>query len=279
MKKDDVKSFKVKRIGIRYYHDPEFTLTRPNGAGDYVFIRFLAPAELIFHNKVHIADSGNFVFLSPSLPYTITGHETGLKNDWIHFNGDSIEKLLKRYDLPLNDITPTINTAFARELLEKIESEMKEVIVPYKERFVEVLFETLCIQLSRSMHYEHGIRLSKTKKEHLEKFREIRMQMLESFEKDWSIRELAELAYVSNSRFAVLYKEFFGISPFAELLNVRIEHAKWLLTSSTSSVNGIARECGFNNIYYFSRKFTEIVGCPPSKYYVYYTKRSSGPNK
>ena len=277
--KKNTSLFKVKRIGIKYYHDSDFILTRPNGAGDYVFIRFLAPAALTFQGQVHIAQSGNFVFLSPSLPYTITGHKTGLKNDWIHFNGTDIENLLKKYNLELDKITPTMNTAFAREILEKIETETKEAIVPYKNHLIEVLFETLCILLSRSIHYEHGIMLSKTKKEHLEKLREIRMRMLESFEKDWTVAELAELAYVSSSRFAVLYREFFGISPFAELLNVRIEHAKWLLTNSTSSVNGIARECGFNNIYYFSRKFTEIVRCPPSKYYIYYTKNSSAPNK
>ena len=268
------KPFEIKRIGIKYFHEPDFILNRPNGAGDYVFIRFLAPAELTFHNEIHLAKAGNFIFLSPSLPYSISGHETGLKNDWIHFNGDNVETLLDHYSLPLNKMLPTKNTAFSREILEKIEVEKTEVISPYKNRLSEILFETLCIQLSRSMHYEHGIMLSKTKREHLEKFREIRITMIESPEKDWTITQLAELAYVSNSRFAVLYKEFFGISPLAELLNVRIEHAKWLLTNSTSSVNGIARECGFNNIYYFSRKFTEIVGCPPSKYYIFYTDHS-----
>lgn len=266
--------FEIKRIGVRYFHEPEFTLTRPEGAGDYVFIRFLAPAAIIFGGELHVAQAGNFVFLSPYLPYTITGHKTGLKNDWIHFNGNNVESLLERYNLPLNIIMPTINTEFAREILEKIEAETKETFSPHRDHLIELYFESLCILLFRSIHYEHGLQLSKTKKEHLARFREIRMQMLESFNKDWSIDKLADLAYVSSSRFAVLYKEFFGIPPLAELLHVRIEHAKWLLTNSTSSVNRIAAECGFKNVYYFSRKFAEIVGCPPSKYYVYYTTES-----
>ena len=268
------KLFEIKRIWVRYFHDPDFTLTRPEGAGDYVFIRFLAPAEIIFAGKLHIAQAGNFIFLSPSLPYTITGHQTGLKNDWIHFNGGNVEPLLEGYDLPLNRIMPTLNTGYVREILEKIETETKETFAPHRLHIMELYFETLCVQLSRSVHYEHSLQLSLTQKEHLARFRKIRMQMLESFNNDWSIAKLADLAYVSSSRFAVLYKEFFGISPFAELLHVRIEHAKWLLTNSTSSVNRIAVECGFKNVYYFSRKFAEIVGCPPSKYYIHYITES-----
>jgi AraC family transcriptional regulator of arabinose operon len=266
--KQELCSFEVKRIGVKYCHDPGFVLTRPRGAGDYVFIRFLDSAELIFQNEVHVAQSGNFVFLSPYLPYTITGHKAGLKNDWIHFNGTGAKKLLQKYKLSLDAIIPTRNTAFAREILEKIETETREINIPYQDNLVEILFEMLCALLSRQVYYEHGIRLSKTKKERLERFREIRMRMIESFKEDWDIGKLADQACVSSSRFSVLYKEFFGISPFSELLNVRIDHAKWMLTNSTSSVSGIAEECGFNNIYYFSRKFTEMVGCPPSKYYV-----------
>ena len=46
----------------------------------------------------------------------------------------------------------------------------------------------------------------------------------------------------------------------------RIKQAKVLLVEQRSSVAQIAEALGFSSPQYFSRKFTEIVGVPPSKF-------------
>ena len=71
---------------------------------------------------------------------------------------------------------------------------------------------------------------------------------------------MARMCFLSSSRFTVLCKEFFHRSPIEDLIDVRIERAKWLLSSSHLSVSEAAAQSGFDNIYYFSRTFKRRTG-------------------
>mgnify|MGYP006293100875 CR=1 FL=1 len=256
----------VLRVGTKYYHSPDFELNRPRGSGDYIFIKFLKPAELTLRDNVRIAQPGNCIFFSPRFPHKLKGYNTGLGNDWMHLEGPFIKQCLEQYNLPLNHIIPTLNTAFVREILDKLKAELTEPVAIQSDRFMEIYVEMLCLNLARSIHYEQELHLSPTKKEHLENFRKVRARMLDSFTEDWTVEKIAEEVYMSSSRFAVLYKEFFNASPIAELINARIEHAKWLLTSTTLSIKQVSQQSGFQNVYYFSRKFKERVDCSPSSF-------------
>ena len=78
---------------------------------------------------------------------------------------------------------------------------------------------------------------------------------------------MAEMVSKSESRFSVLYQEFFGIGAVKDLVNVRLEKACWLLTNRYMSIAEVAHQSGFENIYYFSRLFKLRIGCTPSQYY------------
>lgn len=63
-----------------------------------------------------------------------------------------------------------------------------------------------------------------------------------------------------------LYRQIFGISPKKDLQNVRIEHAKLLLSKGDCTVKEIAEMIGYDTEYYFIRKFKEITGKTPGHY-------------
>ena len=89
---------------------------------------------------------------------------------------------------------------------------------------------------------------------------------MQSPEKPWSLKTMASLSGYSPSRFSALYKETLCISPKADLLKCRMELAENMLQFSNLSVSAIARECGFENIYYFSKYFKANHGVAPSEY-------------
>ena len=60
--------------------------------------------------------------------------------------------------------------------------------------------------------------------------------------------------------------EKYGVSPKADLINMRLESAKRLLLYTTLSVDEIALQCGFGSIYHFSKIFKSIIGVSPSIY-------------
>lgn len=75
---------------------------------------------------------------------------------------------------------------------------------------------------------------------------------------DINVTEIAEQVHFSASYFSKIFKEHTGFSPYAFLLNSRIEKAKKLLVQTSLPVSVIASETGFaseaNFIYCFKQK-------------------------
>ena len=76
--------------------------------------------------------------------------------------------------------------------------------------------------------------------------------------------ELAELCYLSTSRFYQLFKAEFGVSPLEYRDRMIIKRASALLETGDMSVKEVALAVGFENTAYFSRFFKKHTGIPPS---------------
>ena len=79
-------------------------------------------------------------------------------------------------------------------------------------------------------------------------------------------RELAEQAYLSVSRFAVLFRTVLGVSPGDYVREVRLQRGQTMLLSTTLTVCDIAQRCGFKSEFHFSRLFKSRFGSSPTFY-------------
>ena len=77
---------------------------------------------------------------------------------------------------------------------------------------------------------------------------------------------LAAQFYVNKYYLTKTFKEQYGVSITAYLLNLRITRAKQLLRFSSKSIEEIGLECGLGAAHYFSQTFKNVEGVPPSKY-------------
>lgn len=78
--------------------------------------------------------------------------------------------------------------------------------------------------------------------------------------------DISRAAACSPTHLRRLFKSTLNESPVRYLNRMRIEHAKKLLTTDLFTMEEIAAECGFSNVYYFSRVFKEFTGISPGKY-------------
>lgn len=83
--------------------------------------------------------------------------------------------------------------------------------------------------------------------------------------KDISVKSLAQMCALSESRFFVLFKKIMGCSPIAFRNNIRIRKAVNMLDSE-HTIEEIAANVGFSSAIYFRRIFKEIMGKLPSEY-------------
>ena len=77
---------------------------------------------------------------------------------------------------------------------------------------------------------------------------------------------LAQQIGFSEIYFRKLFCAQYGMSPRQYILEIRMQKAKQLLAGGTMSIGGVAEECGFTNVYHFSRAFKSRVGVTPSQY-------------
>lgn len=71
---------------------------------------------------------------------------------------------------------------------------------------------------------------------------------------------------LSRRRFTQLFRETAGSSWADYITNLRIDHAKHLLRSTTRSVMAIAFECGYEDLSSFYRAFKGRAGIPPNEW-------------
>lgn len=76
----------------------------------------------------------------------------------------------------------------------------------------------------------------------------------------------AQISNMSYTYFKKLFIEKFGVPPIQYVNNMRLERSRELLMTNNYSVGEIAKLCGFDNSYYFSRKFREKYQVSPSEY-------------
>ena len=81
-----------------------------------------------------------------------------------------------------------------------------------------------------------------------------------------TLDEVAELAGFSKFYFAREFRRITGYTVIDYVNNLRCKRARLLLLENKMSISAIAKECGFQNVSYFTRTFRRIEGELPSEY-------------
>lgn len=107
----------------------------------------------------------------------------------------------------------------------------------------------------------------------METIREALRLMDEDVAHPWTLRELAETAHLSPSRFSALFVQTVGTSPMDYLIQLRLSHAVSLIENTDQKMIEIASECGFRNLSNFNRLFKQHVGKLPTELRTYKRKQ------
>jgi AraC-like DNA-binding protein len=81
-----------------------------------------------------------------------------------------------------------------------------------------------------------------------------------------SVKDIAKNAFTAPSTLSRKFRKETSMSPGEYLDSMVFREAKRLLKSGKHSILEISERLGFSDQFYFSRRFTEKYGVPPSKY-------------
>ena len=100
----------------------------------------------------------------------------------------------------------------------------------------------------------------------IEKIKDAIFYIDHNLEKKITLKDIADIAYMSQSHFSALFKKFNGVSPWEYITIKRVEKAITLLKTTNLSKLDIASRCGFSSHSNFYKMFSQITGKTPSEY-------------
>lgn len=83
-------------------------------------------------------------------------------------------------------------------------------------------------------------------------------------EQPWTLTSIARELGLSRSQAGRGFHARFGMPPTRFAIHCRMERARQMLTDTDLPIGRIAGLLGYGDIFYFSRHFRSVVGCPPS---------------
>ncbi|MBE5732438.1 MAG: helix-turn-helix domain-containing protein [Clostridiales bacterium] len=223
------------------------TTPRPNHCFAYVI-----SGECDYYTdegRTFTVKSGDILYLAQGQRYVINVKTTDYSVIVINFLLDTTDKL--RSDCLKTD-NPEIKSAFEQILvLYNSESTVKNAKLC---SLANKIYATLCEDKNYSTTFDK------------QKVRIACDYIAQNFENlDFTCAKLAKECKISDVHLRRLFKKVLGISPIQYLANLRFDKARKLLTLSDLSVSQIALECGFADVYYFSKAYKKRYGHSPSK--------------
>ncbi|WP_020409228.1 helix-turn-helix domain-containing protein [Hahella ganghwensis] len=264
---------------IRWHHHKEYELH---------LVRHTA-GKFFVGDHIGSFRPGNLVLVAPNLPHNwISDLEPGqtveIRDQVVHFSADLLQGL--RSQLPeLRSLEPMLERAKLG-----IEFHGQEVVRQATALFDELsgsngmkrllTFLTLLELLATTDQYRtlssefHQPLIDKPNLDWLNKANDY---ILEHYESDISLEDIAQYMGVSPAYFSKQFKRVSG-HRFVDFVNrLRVNKAAELLTHSRLPITEICFEVGYNNIANFNRRFLEIKGHTPSDYrrsFIHDLKRS-----
>jgi AraC family transcriptional regulator, arabinose operon regulatory protein len=92
------------------------------------------------------------------------------------------------------------------------------------------------------------------------------LYMQENIDGNISLNELSKKYHYSVSRFSNLFRQKTGYAPIDYFLQMKMQKACQQLDFTMQSIKVIAFNMGFDDPYYFSKRFKTIIGVSPKKY-------------
>ncbi|MBE4909774.1 helix-turn-helix transcriptional regulator [Bacillus luteolus] len=99
-----------------------------------------------------------------------------------------------------------------------------------------------------------------------EEIQRVEAYMLENYHQPIRMKQLLEVAMVSESNLNRLYKKHFNLSPMERLTAIRMEQAALLLRDSSTTITEVAVQVGYQSMSAFVQQFKKKFGVSPKKY-------------
>lgn len=249
-------------IALDCVHGSDFVVDKPTGRIDFLFLYVKSPCTFIIESRIFSITYPSVILLNSNTPHRYFPTSSKYVDDYLHFAVEDRENFVNELTFPLNQPIQVSNYNYIYDILKII---LREFDLENKNS--NIVFTLLIQLLMLKVGDEWAIYQQQSQYiPHYSDLLEIRDRILSSPNKCWTIEELAEQAHLSHAYFQVMYKKAFGVTCINDVINTKISQAKILLASTNLTVNQIAQELGYNEVFHFIRQFKKSTGTTPGAF-------------
>ncbi len=259
----------INNVAYNHFHEINFSVDKPSGINEYMLILFKSPAILTINEKEIDVTENTIIIYNINSPHHFRQVE-GIKftYDWIKFlfeneELDFFETLNISFDTPI-----LCNNSIEISFLIKCISSEKYSSNFYSAESINCYSRLLFYKISEGMIEN----IKSTQNTSHELMSTIKNDIYNKPYEHKTVEQAASFVNMSVSGFQHLYKKTFGISFVNDIINSRIEYAKWHLVQTEMSIRAISEACGYNNQTHFFRQFKTITNTTPKEYRKLYKK-------
>ncbi|WP_341301276.1 helix-turn-helix domain-containing protein [Lysinibacillus sp. FSL H8-0500] len=121
------------------------------------------------------------------------------------------------------------------------------------------LYELLNLLFEHQLHMNYQLTMTKAVGETIN-------YIYSYYQQPLTVKKLAELAHIAQWQYSTIFQTLTGKKPLDYITDLRLTKAKELLLQTNEPLKDIAQRVGFEDEYYFNRRFRQVVGIPPKQF-------------
>jgi AraC family transcriptional regulator, arabinose operon regulatory protein len=181
---------------------------------------------------------------------------------WIHFGGDALAAFNTVQAVQQHFKTAHIKSS--NEIISIFTKIYKTLELGYS--IDNLLFSNMCLSHYLTLFVYNLRHYETTDTDKLDCVDNAILYMQEHINENISLSDLSRHYNYSVSRFSNLFKHKTGYAPIDYFLQMKMQKACQQLDFTGLSIKEIAFSMGFDDPYYFSKRFRTIIGVSPKKY-------------
>lgn len=243
---------------------PAHYIPRPEGSADYILIFCTEGCGWLQTDAGEWEINRNEAFLIPQhTPHTYGADpNTPWSNYWVHFQGAQSEDYL-RLIYPIEG-SPIMHLPRREEVIAGIEQLYQYMSGVHTQSALVAasgaLSQLLALIQLRMQTANDRCRSAEENIDQAVRF------MQQNLGQRLTLKALAQVADMSPSHFGSLFAKRYERAPIDYFNHLKIQKACELLTTTDRRISEIGEALGFQDPYYFSRLFKQIIGVSPRNY-------------
>lgn len=229
------------------------------------YLVFISRGQGVFESALSeptIITAGTCFFLFPGVWHRYRPDpKSGWEEYWIGFKGTYPDQLMNKgffsSDFPV--VSPGLNDTLLT-LFNRILDNVRSGAIGYHQVISGITLQLLGLVRALSQHKDIGQDVDEQSVE------AAKFYLRENLEGPLDMKQLIKELSISYSKFRKMFKQSTGQSPNQYHLNLRLEKARELLSTTNLNVTEVAYQLGFDSVFYFSKLFKKKNGVSPKSY-------------